>query len=251
MPDWWMRRDASAPRSITTVVLARPSDDVPDIKPSPGIPHDVVRLDPVEGVPGLARLAARAADERAPAAHPVARHAHRGRRLAARSHGALRALSGYGDGGRSPASERPHRRCRRVLRVRPRLRRARSRPAARGSGVPRPGVEAAFGQRGGIRPLRARLAFCRQRARHARAVGRVARSAGRVAGCRGASPGAARHLHAVPLRDARRRPQQPYSRRGTQGLRDRAWRSDARRPPLAAARRAHARPAVSFDGARV
>ena len=62
LPDWWMRRDASAPRSITTVVLARPADNVPDIKPSPGIPHDVVRLDPVEGVPGLARLAARAAD---------------------------------------------------------------------------------------------------------------------------------------------------------------------------------------------
>ncbi len=60
-PDWWMRRDASAPRPITTVVLARPTDEDPDIKLSPGIPHDAVRLDPVEGVAGLARIAARAA----------------------------------------------------------------------------------------------------------------------------------------------------------------------------------------------
>lgn len=62
MPDWWMRRDASNPRPITTVALARPADNVPDLKVSPGIPHDVVRLDPAEGVPGLARLAARAAE---------------------------------------------------------------------------------------------------------------------------------------------------------------------------------------------
>jgi glycosyltransferase involved in cell wall biosynthesis len=62
LPDWWIRRDASAARAITTVVLARPADDVPDIKPSPGIPHDVVRLDPVEAVAGLTRLAARAAE---------------------------------------------------------------------------------------------------------------------------------------------------------------------------------------------
>ncbi len=91
--------------------------------------------------------------ERPPAARSVARHPDRGRRLGARGNGSLRAVSRYRHGGRSPASERPHRRCRRVLRVRPRMRCARSRPAARGSGVPRPGVEAAFGQRGVARSL--------------------------------------------------------------------------------------------------
>jgi O-antigen biosynthesis protein len=62
LPDWWIRRDASAPRSITTVVLARPGDKVPDLKLSSGLPHNVVRFDPAEGVPGLAHLAARAAE---------------------------------------------------------------------------------------------------------------------------------------------------------------------------------------------
>ena len=113
-----------------------------------------------------------------------------------------------------------------------------------------PRVEAAFGQRGPIRPLRARLSVCRRRAQHARAVGRVARSAGRVAGCRGTSPGAPRHLHAVPLRDASASTAPAKFPPCHAGPSDRAWRSDARRPPLAAARRAHARPAVSFDRAR-
>ena len=63
MPDWWMRRDASAPRSMVTVVLAGSGDTVPDIKRSPDVPHDMVRLDPVEGMTGLARLAARVADD--------------------------------------------------------------------------------------------------------------------------------------------------------------------------------------------
>ena len=129
--------------------------------------------------------------ERPPAARSVARHADRGRRLGARGNGSLRAVSRYRHGRRSPASERPHRRRRRVLRVRPRMRCARSRPPARGSGVPRPGVEAAFGQRGVARslvldPKLALDALSARRARTSRwitsAPGSVQRSDDRGAG---------------------------------------------------------------------
>jgi len=62
MPDWWMRRTTSTPRAITTVVVAGSADALPDIKLSADVPHDVVRLDPADGVRGFARVAARAAE---------------------------------------------------------------------------------------------------------------------------------------------------------------------------------------------
>ena len=62
MPDWWMRRDATDPRAITTVVLASSPDRPPRLEVPKEIPHEVVHLDPADGVAGLARLAARAAE---------------------------------------------------------------------------------------------------------------------------------------------------------------------------------------------
>ena len=62
MPDWWMRRDATDPRAITTVVLASSLDRPPRLEVPKEIPHEVVHLDPADGVAGLARLAARAAE---------------------------------------------------------------------------------------------------------------------------------------------------------------------------------------------
>ena len=62
MPDWWMRRDATDPRAVTTVVLASSPDRPPRLEVPKEIPHEVVHLDPADGVVGLARLAARAAE---------------------------------------------------------------------------------------------------------------------------------------------------------------------------------------------
>ena len=219
MPDWWMRRDASAPRSITTVVLARPADNVASISSCrPGIPHDVVRLDPGEGVPGLARLAARAADsgrllhilwhdtrivddvwpleamalfELFPDTVMVGGRLHQNGRIVDAG-----AYFGFGRGCDAPDRGRP---------------------------LEDPGYFAQAWKPHSVSavPFDHCLLdsqFRRRRARHARAGGRVARSAGRVAGCGGASPGAARHLHAVPLRDTKRRPQQPYSARGSRAF---------------------------------
>jgi hypothetical protein len=62
MPDWWMRRDVTDPRAIVTVVMASSSDRPPRLQVPEEIPHEVVYLDPADGVVGLARLAARAAE---------------------------------------------------------------------------------------------------------------------------------------------------------------------------------------------
>ena len=62
MPDWWMRRDATDPRAITTVVLASSPGRPPRLEVPKEVPHEVVHLDPAEGAAGLARLAARAAE---------------------------------------------------------------------------------------------------------------------------------------------------------------------------------------------
>ena len=62
MPDWWIRRDATAPRAVTTVVLASSLDRPPRLEVPKEIPHEVVHLDPADGVAGLARVAARAAE---------------------------------------------------------------------------------------------------------------------------------------------------------------------------------------------
>ena len=62
MPDWWIRRDATAPRAVTTVVLASSLDRPPRLEVPKEIPHEVVHLDPADGVAGLARIAARAAE---------------------------------------------------------------------------------------------------------------------------------------------------------------------------------------------
>jgi glycosyltransferase involved in cell wall biosynthesis len=62
MPDWWMRRDATDPRAITTVVLGSSRDRLPRLSVPNEVPHQVVHLDPAEGAAGLARLAARIAE---------------------------------------------------------------------------------------------------------------------------------------------------------------------------------------------
>ena len=235
---------------ITTVVLAssrRPSTSTSSAK---DIPHDVVRLDPVGGVPGLARLAARAAEsgrllhvlwhdtrivddvwpleamglfELFPDTVMVGGRLHQNGRIVDAG-----AYFGFGRGCDAPDRGRP---------------------------LEDPGYHAQAWKPHSVSAVAFDHCVLDSHFAADALVTLVPSGAsldqlGALAGCRGASPEAARHLYAVPLRDTKRRPQQPYSRRGTQGLRDRAWRSDARRPPLAAARRAHVRPAVSFDGAR-
>ncbi len=62
MPDWWMRRDATDPRAVTTVVLATSPGRPLRLEVPKEVPHEVVHLDPAAGVAGLARLAARVAE---------------------------------------------------------------------------------------------------------------------------------------------------------------------------------------------
>ena len=80
---------------------------------------------------------------------------------------------------------------------------------------PIPGIslsmEAAFSERGGIRPLRDRLTICRPRACLTRALGRLLRSAWRLVGRRGPSSGSTGHLHPILLRDTRCRSGRPHS----------------------------------------
>ena len=161
MPDWWIRRDATAPRAVTTVVLASSLDRPPRLEVPKEIPHEVVHLDPADGVAGLARVAARAAEsgrllhilwhdtrivddvwaleaiglfELFPDTAMVGGRLHQNGRIVDAG-----AYFGFGRGCDAPD---------------------------RGqlfdeSGAPRPGMEAAFGQRRPIRPLRARLSVCR------------------------------------------------------------------------------------------
>ena len=162
---------------------------------------------------------------------------------------ALSSLPGYGDGGRPPAPERPHRPSGAIMGSAAVCNAPDSRPAALGFGILRPGVEAAFGQRGRIRSLSADSDF---------AADVWARS------CRPGSHSMSWARGCVLLRAAaivesatrRSSPPCPASIRGShtpavarRGLCDRAWRLDAsallcRRTP------AQARPRVSIDGVR-
>jgi glycosyltransferase involved in cell wall biosynthesis len=62
LPDWWMRRGAKNPRPITSVVLGSSPGRPSGLQVPQEIPHEVVHLDPADGVAGLARIAARAAE---------------------------------------------------------------------------------------------------------------------------------------------------------------------------------------------
>jgi glycosyltransferase involved in cell wall biosynthesis len=62
MPDWWLRRDSTEPRAITTVLLMSAPRGTPRLVVPKEISHAVVHLDASEGVPGLARLAAQEAE---------------------------------------------------------------------------------------------------------------------------------------------------------------------------------------------
>jgi glycosyltransferase involved in cell wall biosynthesis len=61
-PDWWIRRTHRDPWPVTTVLVAHESADVSRVDLESGIPHQIVRLDPAEGVRGLQTIAARCAE---------------------------------------------------------------------------------------------------------------------------------------------------------------------------------------------
>ena len=223
-----MRRDATDPRAVTTVVLASSLDRPPRLEVPKEIPHEVVHLDPADGVVGLARLAARAAEsgrllhvlwhdtrivddvwaleamglfELFPDTAMVGGRLHQNGRIVDAG-----AYFGFGRGCDAPD---------------------------RGRALEDPGITPRRGSR--IRSARwhsTTAVLDSHFAADALATlvpsGVVARSAGRVAGRRGASPGAARHLHAVPVRDTNVDRSSHGPRRGHAGLHDRAWRSDAR-----------------------